>query len=90
MNIETKKRALQEEIKEPTTNVHKPFENKYASWKIIEYLWECHYENKKTYEYKEWLLNLYRNNGMTNPESTVFSSQIDLVIETMARNPKNQ
>ncbi len=90
MDVESKKRILQDEIKEQTTNVHKPFENKYASWKIIEYLWACHYANAISYEYKEWLLNLYKNSGMTNTESTIFSSQIDLIIETMTRNPKNQ
>ena len=90
MDSKSAKRILESEVNDPNTNVHEPFENKYASQKIIKYLWTCHYENQKTYEYKEWLLALYKNAGMSEDESNVFSSQIDLIIETMERNPKNK
>ena len=90
MESKSSKNVLEGEVNDPNTNVHEPFENKYASQKIITYLWTCHYENQKIYEYKEWLLALYKNAGMSEDESNIFSSQIDLIIETMESNPKNK
>ena len=88
MSVESAKIILQHEIKELTTDVHEPFLNKYACQKIIVYLWKCHYKNLKRYEYKDWLLDLYKDAGMTESELKIFSSQVDLVIETIERNPK--
>lgn len=87
MDLEGIKFGLQNELKEPTTDVHKPLCNKYASWKIIDYLWVCHIYKQELYEYKNWLLNLYKDEGMTEDESNSFSSEIDLIVGAIERCP---
>ncbi len=85
MNSKSAKLILQNEVKDPTTNVHEPLSNKYASWKILDYLWACHIEKQKSYEYKEWLLNLYKEANMSEEELIAFSSEVDLIIKAIER-----
>ena len=79
--------SLQNEVKDQVTDVHKPLSNKYATWKIIDYLWTCHVEKQQIYEYKDWLLNLYKENGMTEEEAINFSSEVDLIVTVIERSP---
>ena len=90
MDVKTAKNILENETHDVNTNVHEPLNNKWATWKIIDYLWNCHLENVNCSEQKEWLINLYKEAGMTETELNIFMYEIDLLMETIRRNPLNR
>ena len=88
MNLEAAKRSLENEINEPGSNIQEPFKNKYATWKIIDYLWASN-EHSSLVDSIDWLKTLYMTAGMTDENMARFSLNVELIIQTINRNRLN-
>ena len=85
MDLKSAKISLENEVSENFTDIQNPFANKYASWKIIDYICAAHEDGEKDFYIKEWLINLYITNGMTNENIKAFGSDIDIILLTIER-----
>lgn len=85
MDLKSAKISIENEVSENFTDIQKPFANKYASWKIIDYICAAHEAGEKDFSIKEWLINLYITNGMTNENIKAFGSDIDIILLTIER-----
>lgn len=87
MDLEVAKKILENEVKDVHTNVQSPLECKYATWKIIDYLWTCYLERENRGTQMNWLCNLYEGVGMSEENMKTFRLEIELLMETIERNP---
>ena len=87
MDVKTAKIILENGTQDVNTNVHEPLNNKWAKWKIIDYLWSSYLEGVNCSEQKDWLINLYKETGMTEKAVNIFLHEIELLMKTIGRNP---
>jgi len=87
MDLEEAKKILENEVKDVHTNVQCPFNCKYATWKIIDYLWTCNLEGGNWGTYMDWLYNLYEEAGMSEKSMKTFRLEIELLTDVIERNP---
>ena len=90
MDIQIAKKILENEINDQFTNIQKPLDNKYARWKIIDYLWTSFSANISDGECIDWLKNLYLGVGMEDENISVFLHDVELMLETIRRKPLNR
>ena len=67
------------------TDLHDPFSNKYAKWKIVDYLWACFLEELDKGVCLDWLKDQYKQ--MTEEEKSKFTHEIELIYLVMERCP---
>ncbi|MBQ8192223.1 MAG: hypothetical protein IJZ45_10795 [Bacteroidaceae bacterium] len=87
MELKVAQKVLEDEVKDEHTNVQSPLECKYATWKIINYLWASYFEKKNRGTQMDWLCNLYEEAGMSEENMRTFRLEIELLMETIERNP---
>ncbi len=84
MKIERAKQVLLEEVNNPSTDLHDPLSNKYAQWKILDYLWACFFDRKLRSEGLDWLKETYSSH-MSEEELQHFCLQLSLLASSMNR-----
>ena len=87
MDLATAKLSLENEVKNSETDIQRPLNQKYAKWKIIDYLWVSCIENINDGDCIEWLKDLYKNAGMTEEDMSTLVSEVELILEVIRRNP---
>lgn len=83
MKVETAKKILSDEITNPDTDLHNPLSNKYARWKIVDYLWACYFENVERGDCLDWLKSKYTI--MSENEMHDFVLSLELMCSTIER-----
>ncbi len=83
MTVETAKKILSEEIVDPNTDLHYPLSNKYARWKILDYIWACYFERVGRGECLDWLRSKY--DMMSENEKHDFVLSLELICSTIER-----
>lgn len=87
MKLEEAKISLEQEVKDPFTNIQEPLKCKYACWKIIDYLWAAYLSDEMESDCLNWLKKLYQEAGMTAENMTTFTFGIELLSEAIRRKP---
>lgn len=87
MGLREAKLSIENELKEPLTDVQKPLTYKYASWRIIDYLWASYLEGVSDGDSIEWLKMHYFDKGMKEENLKTFTQEIELLLEVIRRNP---
>ncbi len=87
MELKDAKFSLENEVKNQETDIQKPLKNKYARWKIIDYLWVSYLKGLSDGECMEWLKDLYENAGMAEENISTLVHEVELILETIRRNP---
>lgn len=91
LSLEEAKSRIAEELKSVHADVHYPLNNKYGRWKVIDYLWAYYKDRSQPRDgsYKDFLIEKYKEAGMTEEEKSELEYGIELIMEAFNRTQQN-